>query len=103
MSHQAIHQWSPLLSLVPVQNTRALDHLVKESEVLTGQPGRAFVIAGADRLAYQVHLRPCGYEVARLDSEGQSLTRDYVPAAALAEHSLGGALRCGQLYTTPLW
>jgi hypothetical protein len=100
--HPTFHYGSPLLNLVPVCNVLAIDHLVKESEVLTGQPGRAFVIAGADRLAYQVRLHPNGYEVERLDSEGHRLSQDYVPAKSLAEHSLGGALRCGQLYTAPL-
>lgn len=110
MSHQAshptFHYGSPLLNLVPVCNVLAIDHLVKESEVLTGQPGRAFVIAGAhvdhQRLAYQVRLHPNGYEVERLDGEGHRLSQDYVPANSLAEHSLGSALRCGQLFTAPV-
>lgn len=100
--HPTFHYGSPLLNLVPVCHVRAIEHLVKESEVLTGQPGRAFVIAGADRLAYRVHLRPNGYEVERLDDEGHCLSQDYVPTNSLAEHSLGGALRCGQLYTVPM-
>lgn len=106
MSHQAFHPTfyytSPLLNLVPVCNAFAIDHLVKESEVLTGQPGRAFVIAGADRLAYQVRLHPNGYEVERLDGEGKRLSQHYLPVKSLADHSLGDALRCGQLYTTPV-
>lgn len=41
----------------PLLNVRApedIEFLVKESEVLTGKPGRTFVIAGADRLSYRV-------------------------------------------------
>lgn len=106
MNPQSVHPISgygpPLLSLEPVCHVQAIAVLIKESEVLTGQPGRAFVIASADRLAYQVRLHPDGYEIERLDDQGQRLSQDYVPAHALAEHSLGCALRSGQLYTAPM-
>ena len=45
----------PMQRLLPVRSLDEFEHLVKESEVLTGAPGRTFVVAGADRPAYQVH------------------------------------------------
>ena len=38
----------PMQQLLPVRSLDELEHLVKESEVLTGAPGRTFVVAGAD-------------------------------------------------------
>ena len=43
---------SPLM--LAVRSTEDIEYLVKESEVLTGLPGRTFVIAGADRLTYRL-------------------------------------------------
>lgn len=102
MSHAAFHLWSPLLNLVPVQNVQVMHSMVAESDLLTGQSGRAFIVAGTDRITYQVRLCPDGYEVEQLDGEGRPLSKQYVSAHAWAEHSLGGALRRGQLYTVPL-
>ena len=70
----------PMQRLLPVRSLDELEHLVKESEVLTGAPGRTFVVAGADRPAYQVHADVAGFQIARLD----------------------GAMACGLLYTEPL-
>jgi hypothetical protein len=54
----------------PVRALDDIEYLVKESEVVTGQAGRAFVIAGADRLIYRVHWHPLGFKVERLDVHG---------------------------------
>ena len=46
-------QSAPLLAVTAPED---IEFLVKESEVLTGQPGRIFVIAGAERLSYRVSV-----------------------------------------------
>lgn len=86
----------------PLLNVRAaedIEFLVKESEVLTGQPGRTFVIAGADRLSYQVQWHPMGFKVERLDAHGQALSSQHLLPWEFPEHSLVQALRAGQLFT----
>ena len=73
---------------------------VKESEVLTGAPGRTFVVAGADRPAYQVHADVAGFQIARLD--GAMPHEVLATARELASHPIGSAMACGLLYTEPL-
>ena len=53
---------APLLAVTAPED---IEFLVKESEVLTGQPGRIFVIAGAERLSYRVRWQLMGFKVAR--------------------------------------
>ena len=89
-------------SLLAVQAPDDIEFLVTESEILTGQPGHRFVIAGADRLAYRVHWHPIGVKVERLDGEGRALdTRHLLPREFL-RHSLIEALAAGQLFTPPV-
>lgn len=86
----------------PLLNVRAaedIEFLVKESEVFTGQPGRTFVIAGADRLSYRVQWHPMGFKVERLDAHGQALSSQHLLPWEFPEHSLVQALRAGQLFT----
>lgn len=87
---------APLLS---VRAPEDIEFLVKESEVLTGQPGRTFVIAGADRLRYRVQWYPIGFKVERLDAHGQALNSQHLLPWEFPEHSLVQALRAGQLFT----
>jgi len=70
--------------------------------VVTGQPGRKFVIAGADRLAYRIHAQPIGYRVERLDGSDKPTSTLYMRAGELATHGLGKALREGCLFTPAL-
>ena len=86
--------------LLPVRSVGEFEHLVKESEVLTGAPGRAFVVAGADRPAYQVHADVAGFQIARLD--GAMPHEVLATARELAGHPIGSAMACGLLYTEPL-
>lgn len=51
---------------------------MKENEVLTGQAGRMFVIAGADRLTYRVQWHPIGVKVERLDEHGQAVSSQHL-------------------------
>ena len=53
--------------LLAVATPQDIEFLVKESEVLTGLPGRTFVIAGADWLTYRVQWHTMGFKVERLD------------------------------------
>ncbi|MFY9513741.1 MAG: hypothetical protein WAQ05_22495 [Rubrivivax sp.] len=70
--------------------------------MLTGQPGRVFLIAGAERLAYRLLWHPLGCRVQRLDDEHEALHTQFLLADEFADHSLGEALRSGQLYTHPV-
>ena len=90
----------PMQRLLPVRSLDEFEHLVKESEVLTGAPGRAFVVAGADRPAYQVHADVAGFQIARLD--GAMPQEVLATARELVSHPIGSAMACGLLYTEPL-
>ncbi len=86
----------------PLLNVRApedIEFLVKESEVLTGKPGRMFVIAGADRLSYRVQWHPMGAKVERLDEHGHPLSSQHLLPWEFPEHSVVQALSAGQLFT----
>lgn len=89
-------------SLLTVQAADDIEFLVKESEVLTGQAGRTFVIAGADWLAYRVHWHPIGLKVERLDVEGRVLSTQHLLPREFLGHSLIEALAVGQLFTPPV-
>lgn len=85
--------------LVPVHCERDIEALVKESEVLTGKPGRRFVVAGAERLSYQVELTALGLHTRRIDTDGTPMGAQLVRSSDVKDHTLGDALRCGQLFT----
>lgn len=51
--------------LTAVRSNTDLQHLVKEAEVLSGLPGRRFIVAGAERLEYRISLGQCHLEIAR--------------------------------------
>ncbi len=89
-------------SLLTVQAPEDIEFLIKESEVLTGQAGRTFVIAGADRLAYRVHWHPIGLKVERLDVGGRVLSTQHLLPREFLGHSLIEALAVGQLFTPPV-
>jgi len=86
-------------SLLNVLAPEDIEFLVKESEVLTGKPGRTFVIAGADRLSYRVQWHPMGSKVERLDEHGQALSSEHLLPWEFADHNVVEALRAGQLFT----
>jgi hypothetical protein len=86
----------PMLMVVEPQD---IEFLVKESEVLTGQAGRIFVIAGADWLSYRVLWSQAGFKVERLDDKGQVLHTQHQLPWEFVEHSVIEALQAGQLFT----
>ncbi len=88
--------------LLTVQALEDIEFLVKENEVLTGQAGRSFVIAGADWLAYRVHWHPIGLKVERLDGAGRVLNTQHLLPREFLAHSLVEALAAGQLFTPPV-
>lgn len=98
------------IRLLCVQAPEDIEYLVKESEVLTGQSGRTFVIAGADRLVYRVHWQPltesggnaAGPVVERLGTRGEVLSRHPLPLWEFLGHSLVEAQAAGQLFTPPV-
>jgi hypothetical protein len=93
-----IHHHRQFDRMFPVQASEEIEYLVKESEVITGQPGRTFVISSADRLVYRIQWHPIGYQVQRLNAAGNTIcTLNMVPDEFRA-HSLGEAMRVGQLF-----
>ena len=96
--------------LLSVMAPEDIAYLVSESEVLTGQSGRTFVIAGADRLVYRVHWqqltesggRAAGPVVERLGANGEELSRQHLQLWEFLEHSLVEAQAAGQLFTPPV-
>lgn len=101
--HKRIDHRRPAISgLVQVCTSADIEYLVKESEVVTGNRGRKFVICGADRLAYRIAWCPHGYQVERLDeSDKPTSTMDLLPAQ-FGAHGLGEAICRGQLFTPAL-
>ena len=97
--HYAARHPKPSEALLPVRALDDIEYLVKESEVLTGQAGRRFVIAGADRLPYRVHWHPLGFKVERLDASGKVLDCRHLLPWEFEHHILAQALACGQLFT----
>jgi len=85
--------------LLKVRAPEDIEFLVKEGEVLTGKPGRTFVIAGADRLSYRVQWHPMGSKVERLDAHGHALSSQHLLPWEFLDHSVVAALRAGQLFT----
>ena len=86
----------------PLLNVRApedIEFLMKESEVLTGKPGRTFIIPGVDHLSYRVQWHPMGFKVERLDAHGQALNSQHLLPWEFLDHSIVETLRAGQLFT----
>jgi hypothetical protein len=93
-----IHHRQQSDRLFPVQAPEEIEYLVKESEILTGQPGRTFVISSADRLVYRIQWHPIGYQVQRLNAAGNPICTLNMVAEEFQSHSLGEAMRAGQLF-----
>lgn len=100
--YTATHLAGSAAPLLTVQAPEDIEFLVKESEVLTGQSGRTFVIAGADWLTYRVHWHPIGLKVERLNAAGQILSTRHLLPREFLRHSLMEALAAGQLFTPPV-
>jgi len=102
MSQPSAIRGAEFKDLVPVRSIGDLDWMVKESELITGTPGREFVVAGADRPAFHVQIDAVGYQIVRVDQDDASSTPMRATTRELANHTLGNALLCGLLYTTAL-
>lgn len=88
--------------LVQVSNSADLRSLVKESELITGLPGRKFYVRSADRIAYRLHYQANGYMVQRLDDADRPACTIFMPHDIFIEHGLGAVLSNGQLFTRRL-
>jgi hypothetical protein len=100
--HNQLHGAEPALTLFPVVSIDDIECLVKESEVVTGLASRTFVVAGADRLFYQLSQHRKGFQLQRLDVSGRVLHSEHLLTFELLEHSLHEALQAGQLYVAPV-
>jgi hypothetical protein len=98
----AISEGRKVGAMLPVRAPGDIEYLVKESEVITGQPGCQFVVSGADRLVYLIHWHPIGYKIQRLDAAENPICTLDMLAGEFQVHSLGEALRAGQLFTPPV-
>jgi hypothetical protein len=72
--------------------------LIKESEVVTGKPGRLFVVCGDERLAFRVYWQNEAFKVDRLYS-GEVIGTQYLLADAFTDHSIPEAFCAGTLIT----
>jgi len=97
---QAAVRVADFKDLVPVRSLDDLNYMVKESEILTGKPGRDFVVVGVDRPAFNVQLNPLGFQVMRIDADATLQQHTCATASELVNHTLGNALLCGLLYTS---
>ncbi len=87
------------LGLVAVREADDIASLVKEAEIVTGKPGRQFVVAGAARRVYRVAVASFVFEVTPLDDGNEPIFTDAVVIEDLGQHRLGEALQSGQLFT----
>lgn len=97
-----INQCPVFGGLIQVRTPADIEYLVKEGEIVTGNPGRKFVIEGTDRLAYRITWHSTGYHVERLDESGHPSGTIYLLPAQLSAHDFGEALARGQLFTPEL-
>jgi len=88
--------------LVPVRTLDDLDWYVKEREMLTGEPGRVFVVDGKDALTYVVQLDQAGYLISPVRIAADPDLHATTVARDILGHALGNALRLGRLYTPAL-
>ena len=102
MYGRIVNQCSAFGGLIQVRTPAHIEYLVKESEIVTGNPGRKFVVEGAGRLAYRIAWHSTGYDVERLDDRGNPGRTTYLLPAQLSAHGLGEALARGQLFTPAL-
>ena len=102
MDGEIIDRRPALGRLIQVCAPADIEYLVKESEVVTGRPGRKFVICGADRLAYRIAWCPHGYQVERLDESDKPTSTIYLLPAQFSAHGVGEAISRGQLFTPGL-
>ena len=100
--HTHAHPGHRARRLLAVQAPEDIEFLVKESEVVTGQAGRTFVISGADWLTYRVHWHPMGLKVERLGDQGHVLSTQHLLLWEFLEHGLIEAQAAGQLFTPPV-
>ena len=89
-------------SLLPVKNLQDLEYLVKESEVVTGEPGRDFCIRGHVTLNCRLYWYTIGLTFEPLDEHGLPLGCEHLLTAQICGHAIGSALRAGQLFTVAL-
>ncbi|AKJ30132.1 hypothetical protein [Caldimonas brevitalea] len=90
----------PSPGITPVCSADEIDYLLCESEMLTGLPGRKFIIAGADRLSYRIRALPRGYLVQRLDDTDQPVWTVSMRWFEITSHFIGDAMFSGQLFAT---
>jgi len=101
MDHTDIRS-TELSNLLPVRSMADLEWLVKESELVTGKPGRQFIVAGGDRPAYQVRLDASGYEILRVDADPSGMVPTHSSKPEFEQHPVADAMACGRLYTARL-
>ena len=89
-------------ALIRVRSLAELDWFVKESEMVTSQPGRCFIVAGADRQTFRVRIDVGGYEICCVDQPSCDTACKLASTPEIAEHTLGNALASGLLYTGAL-
>ena len=81
-----------------VRSEADLAYLIKESEVITSQPGREFFAVLSDGiLRYRVSITSMGFEVSEVtqDSTGECF---FLTSDSLPESSLGHAISEGRLF-----
>ena len=84
---------------VGVRDAEDIVLLVKEAEIVTGKPGRQFVVAGPERQVYRVAVASFVFEVTPLDDGNEPIFTDVVMIEDLGQHRLGAALKSGRLFT----
>lgn len=90
---------APTPDMHRVRTLEEVEYLIKESEVITGHPGRTFVIASADHLRYRVQWHELYLKVERLNDQQEVVNTQFMTPMQFATHSLTEAIKLGQLLT----
>ena len=88
MDRQTTIRSAPRRDLLLVRSLNDLDWFVKESEIITGNPGREFVVAGADQPTFRIHLDHVGDQIARVDRGEEAAATVCATALELVHHAL---------------
>ena len=88
---------------IAVRSESDLAYLVKESEIITGLPGREFFAVLSDGIVrYRVNISSVGFEVSQVakDSTGERL---FLTSDTLPESAVGRAISDGRLFCHAVW
>lgn len=84
--------------LIRVTAMEDLSYLVKEQELMSGQPGRNFFVGKRQVVVFSIHSQGSGFDVRKIGPNAANEAQ-YFTDPQIEETAIGKALRNGTLYT----